>query len=362
MTNLNNSYVIMSGADLFNITSNDTTCVARNIQGSVLLPFNESASIVVKIIQAFHSFLVLICGILLNSMVLFVVGKFKKLQTPSFSIGLQVVVLDLMLALIQIFVLTSIIAGSWPFGEALCAIVGFIVQLTGLTRTFLMLVLVIDRFLTVFSPFLYPRYDSKIIVCLSLLSWIASILLLIPPFPGLLDCYTFLSTSWICNLSSSCNRKCVAFINIYFGLIIAPLTILPLILYIILYCKAKKIKNSSIAVSSNPSEGEAKRRRNQVTITFFLLFITLFVVIVPSVGISVIARSFIQSIGSTSTLVHSLLIVSNSMVTFLVITDPIVIMRNSDIREALSKIKGTLIPKMCPSINDHQDADGSHSY
>ena len=136
-----------------------------------------------------------------------------------------------------------------------------------------MLVLVIDRFLSVFSPFLYPKYNTKIIVCLSLQSWTASILLSILPLPGIMDCYTFSSRFWICGLSTSCNVKCMAFSNIYFGLVVAPLTISPLILYIILYCKAKKIRNSSIAMSINPSEGEAKRRENRVTITSFLLFI-----------------------------------------------------------------------------------------
>ena len=355
----------MSSTDLsvFNITSDNLTltCAAQNIQGPVVLPFSQTAAIVVKVIKAFHSFLILIFGILLNSMVLFVVGKFKNLQTPSYSISLQVVVLDLMLALIQIFVFVSVIAGRWPFGEVFCAIAGVILFLGTLTRTFFMLVLVIDRFLSVFSPFLYPKYNTKIIVSLSLLSWIAPILLSIPPLPGILDCYTFSLTSWICGLSSSCNRKCIAFVNIYFGLIVVPLTILPVILYIILYCKAKKIKNSSIAVYSNPSEGEARRRENQVTITF-LLFITLFAVIVPSTGISIVAHSFIQLTGSTSALVYSLRAISNLVVPFLVITDPIVIMRNRDVREALSEIKGTLVQKWCPSINNHQDTDGSHHY
>ena len=338
-----------SGSAVFTRDGNLTvtlamSCASQNIQGPVLLPFSQTAAIVVRVIQALHSFLILIFGILLNSMVLFIVGRFKKLQTPSFSIGFQVVVLDLQLALIQIFILTSIIAGSWPFGEALCAVVGLIVQLTGLTRTFLMLVLVVDRFLSIFSPFLYPKYNSKIIVCLSLLSWIASILLSISPLPGLLDCYTFTPVGWICTISSSCNGKCIVFVNIYFGLIVAPLTILPLILYIILYCKAKKIKNSSAAVSGNPSEGEAKRRERQITLTFFLLFITLFMVIMPTIGINVVARSLIsQSAESTSALVHSLLVFSSSVVPLLVITDPIVIMRNRDVREVLSEIKRALV-------------------
>ena len=74
------------------------------------------------------------------------------------------------------------------------------------------------------------------------------------------------------------------------------------------------------------------------------------------------ARSFIQLTVSTSALVYSLWAISNLVVPFLVITDPIVIMRNRDAREALSEIKGTLVQKWCPSINNHQDTDGSHRY
>ena len=113
-------------------------------------------------------------------------------------------------------------------------------------------------------------------------------------------------------------------------------------------------------MSINPSEGEAKRRENRVTITSFLLFITLFAVIVPSTGISIVARSFIQLTESTSALVYSLQAVNSLVVPFLVITDPIVIMRNRDIREALSEIKGTLVQMWCLSINNHQDIDCSH--
>ena len=123
----------MSSTDLsvFNITSDNLTltCVTRNIQGPVALPFSQTVAIAVKVIKAFHSFLILIFGILLDSMVLFVVGKFKNLQTPSYSISLQVVVLDLMLALVQIFAFISVIAGRWPFGEVFCAIAGLLLFL-----------------------------------------------------------------------------------------------------------------------------------------------------------------------------------------------------------------------------------------
>ena len=214
-----------SGSGVFNYTDNLTlTCAAQEIRGPVVLPFSQSAAIAVRVIRALQSFIIVIFGILLNSMVLLVVGKFKKLQTPSFSIGFQVVIFDLLLALYHIFALASAIAGRWPFGEALCVITGLFHILNTIMRTFFMLVLVIDRFLTIFSPFLYPKYSSKIIVCLSLLSWMVSILLTIPPLPGILDCYTFSSASWFCMLSGSCNVKCKAFSNFFLRGIMAPLT------------------------------------------------------------------------------------------------------------------------------------------
>ena len=152
--------------------------------------------------------------------------------------------------------------------------------------------------------------------------------------PGLLDCYIFLSPGMVCSASSQCNGSCSIYLRIYAAITI-PATILPIILYGFLYYKARKIKKELV---SNAAANARHRKEWKATITFSLLFFALIALVLPNVLISITIAA-ISPDGIYSPVSYAILVVSSSWILLLTITDPIVIMRDKDVKEVLYKIK-----------------------
>ena len=174
------------------------TCAARYIQGSIELPYSSTLTITVRVIQFIITFLIILAGLFLNILVITLVAKYKKLQTLFYLVSLQVVVLDLLLTITLLTSLVTTIANQWLFGEYVCAIAGWIVSTTTTARTLLMCVFVIDRYLAVAWPYVYPKHKLKVTVTLSVASWVFAVLISTAMIPGLLDCYSFKFTGNVC--------------------------------------------------------------------------------------------------------------------------------------------------------------------
>lgn len=215
-----------------------------------------------------------------------------------------------------------------------------------------MFVFVIDRFLSVFFPYFYPKHKAKITVNLSLFSWVLITALCIIMLPNILDCFTFTTSFNSCYASSTCSDSCSIFSIVAFTLIGLPSTIVPLFLFGALYCKARRLdKNTAAPVASTAGEAgsdAARKREWRATVTFFLLFITLFAVTVPTTTIQ-IAVAQISSFGLVSLPPVWFVIqaISGGISPLLVLTDPIVILRNRDVREILSEVKANIVQKCC---------------
>lgn len=348
---------VQSGSGAFNNTTafdyedNLTlTCVARSIQGPIMLPYSPLLVGIVRVIQCVLFFLVLIAGLFLNIQVIVLVVKYKKLRNYSFGITLQVVALNLLLLFTYMTVLVSGITNRWVFGEKMCVIFGVLMLVAGLARTLLMCVFVIDRFLTVFVPFVYPKFQLKVTVILSVFSWLFCIAASIVPLPWILDCYCFNSYSLLCGLSTDCSRYCSFFVCMLLSSVTGPVIFLSVILYTMLYMKAKLAKLGTVVPSVSesvaiPMEGHRDRK---ATITFFLLFLSLFIVTFPITVLTIINGLFFDSTPYHP--LHFIVSIACRMLfSLLPITDPIVILRNRDAREICGELKQRLMQKLCPS-------------
>ena len=262
------------------------------------------------------------------------VAKYKKLQTLSFLVSLQVAVLDWLLSISIFTGLSTNIANKWLFGKYGCAITGFISFTSAVTRTFLMCVFVIDRYLAIVWPYFYPKHKFKVTVSLSIASWVFAVLVGIGMLPGLLDCYIFRPTAKVCGNSSLCSYSCLIYIRIYSAITI-PATILPVILYGCLYKIQKELASNAAAVNAN------YRKEWKATITFSLLFVTLIAVVLPTIVTSLIIAAIFPD-GDYSPGAYTVLVVAASSILLLTITDPIVIMRDKDVKDVLSKIKNAV--------------------
>ena len=318
--------------------SENFTCVARYIQGHVELPYSSTFSAAVRGVQAFFYLTLSIAGVFLNTAVIILVAKYKQLRTHSIVIALQVVVLDLMLSVLYLLSVSNAIANKWLLGEFMCAVTGIFVFTTVLVRTFLMFIFVMDRYLTIFWTMYYPKHKVKVILCLSIASWLISLLLRIPFLPGILDCYSFSTLSWLCSINSGCHEICSIYSNTIIVVVVVPLTLLPVVLYLRLYCRGRRIRRLV------PEESDHFQREWKATVTFFVLFLSVFIVTLPSIIIGITTRSLFPD-GESPPGVHVLMVASVSVLSLLVITDPIVIIRNKDVRDILIRVKSNAVQK-----------------
>lgn len=339
---------ITSGSGGMNSSDNLTlTCAAESIQSAVVSPYSESFSIAMRVIQSALYAVVITFGISLNTFVIVLVTKFKKLHTVSLMVSLQIVVMDLMLSLVLVAGLISAISNQWLFGQHFCIMNGVFLATTTVARTILLFAFVIDRFLSVFWPYFYPKHEVKIAITLSAVSWLLSVIDGIIQIPPLLDCYSFDTSGWTCgHAGGSCNHPCFVY-NIVFSLaIVAPAIILPVILYTVLYRKARKLRHATNNMTSvdKVAQKEYLKREWKAIVTYGLLFATVFAITVPSiVGRAIIGIVF--SPDPPPPALHILSVLLLHLVSFVNVSDPLVIMRNADVREVISKIKQDIFHK-----------------
>ena len=363
------------------------SCSERRLLGGPL-PISRTAFDVFRYLQIIIFTLGFPIGIILNSMVIVLVAKFKSLHQTTFYLALQVVIVDLCITLLQFPTTTAnVIADRWVFGAAGCPSIGFFLFTFRNMRNFLMFVFVTDRLLTVFIPYWYFKQNHRqyIVVPLSILAWIFALIYGIIPI--ILDCHDYGRIAWGCTINKGCTypKVCEAYkitsvvlSNVVGGFI-------PLVMYVVLYCKARQLRKKlptyrtrqytiqaalshfktdlrSLTNSTTPSEAAGKRKQSvvsensasdsssdstfvvqrrrkneqKVTVTFLILFIALVGVSFPSTFFFIIGQSAFAAFGIRPPAEFIIVtIIFRTLFNFLVIIDPIAIMRNRDVRIAL---------------------------
>ena len=315
-----------------------TSCAANSIQSTLMSSYSPLFSITLRIIQSILHIVISLSGIFLNLFLIVLVAKHPILHTVSLMVSLQIVVLDLILSLTLLAGFVSAAANQWLFGEHFCILISVIITTTTTARTVLLFAFVIDRFLSVFWAYFYPLHKTKIIITLSAISWLLCVINGIVQIPPFLDCYSFDKSAWICGSAQSCNKSCATFSALFIAIVIAPAMILPIILYTVLYCKAKKIRKVMAAHVDRQSQEEYYSNEWKATVTYGLLFTTVLVITVPNI----VTRVIISNAYSTDILppaVHFLSVLCLHSITVVSISDPLVILRNAEMREIISKLK-----------------------
>jgi hypothetical protein len=339
-----------------NATVSGGSCAAQAISRPLMLPYSEDLILTVRSLQTLSYILIFTLGIFLNVLTITLVAKHKKLRTRTFAIAMQVVVIDLILSSTVLALRPiSAIANQWLFGEAMCILTGYMYLSYLFLRQLLMLMFVVDRFLSVFYLYSYPKHSTVIMVTASIVTWVFSLGARIIGFPGVLDCYSYVATSYLCVHSSRCSTECARAANVNLGIVVGPATIIPVVLYALLYWKGKSLrkKHAKTAPSSVSSDGslisEKSRKHDwRANITFFLLFVAVFALTTPVVSTSLILAAIIRMTGPSPVL-YVLSSINSTLTSLLVIADPIVILRHRDIRNILGKYKRKWTQTSCCS-------------
>ena len=324
------------------------TCEQRQMEFGFPLPLAPNIAVVLRYMQITFYFVCLPFGVFLNLFVTVLILQNKKLQNVPFFLALQVCAGDLFNAAI-IFPTSAAnaIADRYVF-TGFCTTIGFAVFYLRIVRIYLMLVLVLDRFCNVFMPFWYQRNKIKVIVPLSLAAWIWGFIISIIPVRGILDCYGFQRNTWACVPTTGClYRKACSIYNSTSIALSNVCNIAGLVLYTVLFCKAKKLQKkvdiASLVDGSSEDDREVKaqklKRERRANVTFFILFLALVGVNILPFTFFVIGRPVFTSLGIVPPPAYVVIgVISRSLFPLLTIMDPIVVMRNEDFKEVVRKL------------------------
>ncbi len=103
------------------------------------------------------------------------------------------------------------------------------------------------------------------------------------------------------------------------------------------------------------SEGGNKEGEQdwKATITFFILFLSLFAATLPSITVNFIINR-VYTTSEIPPVLYITSIASTMVLTILPITDPIVIMRNRDVKDILQELRAKVFQKWCTK-NEHAE-------
>lgn len=340
----------MQNSTMLNQTDNITlTCEQIQEEYGLSLPIPINVENPLRVVQAVYFIIILVLGVILNVLVIVLTVHFKRLQNITFVLGLQVCICDTLNGTITLPAsATNAIAGRFVF-TGLCSVLGFVQFFLGLARTYLMFVLVVDRFCTVFVPFWFQRHRVKMTISLTLCAWMLAFTVALIPVKGLLDCYSVRRSGWACFPSQGCSHPGECLTYMWIALTLTNMSsVVSIVMYLILFCKARRLRNLKINIVQQPNVNAEEekaattqklKRQRRANITFFLLYLSLIGVSLPPVIFLIIGRAIVFISGKALPTTYSVVeILAGSSFSLLLIIDPIVIMRNEDFREVVRKL------------------------
>ena len=306
----------------------------------------HAISFIVTTIQAVAVTFIAVTGLILSVFLACVIILEKKLHKRSFIIGLQIVFLDIgFIVLVQIPIIVTASARDWVFGSALCQMLGALSLFVSTWRWPVMFILTLDRFLSVFKPFHYTIYANKIMFSLSIIAFIASVGVSLVPLSKF-GCYRFNDAALTCAISWECNNiLCFLYYIFISGLVFTIGGIAPLIMYIVMYIKARKITkkfiNTIVPIEEEPTSTNNFKNitshDKRASITILILFISLIGLTTPFYLV-VAVYEFCAILGINLPSIHILFYFLNNLYYALPIADAIVIMKNKYVKTVLKKI------------------------
>ncbi|XP_019890849.1 somatostatin receptor type 5 [Musca domestica] len=136
---------------------------------------------VIKLITMILYSLVCIVGLFGNTLVIYVVLRFSKMQTVTNIYILNLAIADECFLIGIPFLLYTMHNNSWQFGEYACKAYMVSTSITQFTSSIFLLIMSADRYIAVCHPISSPRYRtptvSKIV---SGIAWLTSALLMLP--------------------------------------------------------------------------------------------------------------------------------------------------------------------------------------
>ena len=336
----------------FNTTARFLICQQRRDLGNPL-PLSMTIADALRYIQVTYYMICYPTALVLNVFVIFIIARFRKLHNITFYLALQIIIANLAnIAVYYPYSSANAIANR-DISPALCPAMGFITSFLLSARNLLMFVLVVDRFCLIFQPFWYTRHRVKVAIPLSIVGWMLALIISLIPIMVFHDCYSLQRFTWVCMVGNGCDMpQCNAY-STFTTIFINVGTFVAFLLYLALYWKARKLQNQVTLqpqANENAEDQEAmkenRKRERRANNTFLILFTALVGVTFPSFLFFIIGRAALVALSITPpppgfTVIA---IILGSLYLLIFILDPIVIMRNQDVREVIQIITAKFHP------------------
>jgi allatostatin C receptor len=142
---------------------------------------------------------VIVClvGLFGNTLVIYVVLKFSKMQTVTNRYILNLAIADESFLIGIPFLITTMYLNEWIFGSFLCKLYMVSTSITQFSSSIFLLIMSADRFIAVCHPISSPRFRTQLVSkIVSLLAWGYSALIMLPVM--LYGKISFSSFSFVC--------------------------------------------------------------------------------------------------------------------------------------------------------------------
>lgn len=244
---------------------------------------------------------------------------------------------------------------EWRLGIVMCQLLGTVHDVVITSRYLLTFVLTVDRFLSVFFPFFYLKHGGTVSLCTSSVAWMISVTRAVTSLKGVLNCTNYIPTFKMCSGAPFCSNICRIHTLLFSAILAVFGVVLPFLFYVVLFCKAQIIKyrlNKSIQMQQVPAPSDQgkksysdrninteEKHNNRATITFLILTIVIIGCALPPY-ILYTAQNILTKIPSVVIVLQ--ILVGRTLIYSLTVADPIIILRNRDVRELLlSKVHGS---------------------
>ena len=274
-------------------------------------------------------------GIVINIFVMTVILANKQLHTRPFMLCLQVISVNICNIIIYIPAILTSFYQKWLFSSIGCAVLAMASLFFLFWRWLLMFLLIMDRFLMVWYPFQYFKYANTIMKILSISLPLLSITILLVVVMTEAGCYNFTNFYLICTIHPGCSEAKCALPYVLVALLLLLCGIIPAIMYVAMYFKARSIKRKSSDSNNILDTQDGQHSEKRARRTIFIMLVCLLSLTLPSF-ISNLVIALWDPI--TTTAIYAFVYIIHNIYSCLPITDAVVILQNSDIKNVVRRM------------------------